>query len=148
MRYSAVEIEQIRTTACKNNLTAPSIFWSYSAQHLRQICNGCGAEDAPEWVRDILTWIYRHYTAAHCIHDCDFELSDGADETLVRVNARFYNNCLLLWKYKYGFTRWVNPVALWGRKKIRLAHKALVLFSEDAWLDAYQKRLQKEVSAR
>ena len=146
MRYSAVEIEQIRTTACKNNLTAPSIFWSYSAQHLRQICNGCGAEDAPEWVRDILTWIYRHYTAAHCIHDCDFELSDGADETLDSVNARFYNNCLLLWKYKYGFTRWVNPVALWGLKKIRLAYKALNMFSDEAWMDAYKKRLEKEVS--
>ena len=147
MRYSSVEIELIRATASDNRLTAPDIFWSYPAARLRQVCNGCGAEDAPECVRDVLTWIYRNYAPAHCIHDCDFELSDGSDESLDKANDRFYANCMLLWKNKYGITRWVNPVALWGLKKIRMAYRALRLFSRDAWMDAYQKRLQKEVSA-
>lgn len=146
MRYSAYEMEKIRQQAKDNNLDAPAGFWRSTAKELCFICNGCGAEDAPQKVRDLLSWIYRYYTPAHCIHDYEFEESDGSEELLEEVNLRFRDNCLLIWQKKYGKLRWINPVAWWGWNKIRLAYKALKLGSKSAWDAAYQRRIAREAA--
>lgn len=146
MIYTAEQLERFRNEAKAKDLSAPSLFWDTAPEQLRYVCNGCGAEEAPKWQRDVLTWIYRHYAPAHCIHDCDFELSDGSDENFAAANLRFHENLLRLWRCRYGSLRWINPIALWGRNKIRLAYKAVCLCGKGAWLAAYARRLAEEVS--
>ncbi len=142
--YTTEEIESIRTEARKHGLDAGCLFRETPAEYLVQICNGCGDASMPEKIRELLTWLYRNYAPAHCIHDCDFEASDGTDEGLEAANDRFNANCVKLWQARYGAWRWVNPAALWGRNKIRLAYKALRLYSDKAWQAAYQRRLANE----
>lgn len=144
MFYSAQEIQCIRSNAKDQNLEAPDLFWRCPAEDLVTICNGCGSENLPQSLRKILSWIYRNYTAAHCIHDFDYTLSDGSDSTFEAVNLRFYKNLRIIWKEKYGLLRWINPVALWGLKKIRIAFKTVSVYGKSAWLAAYAKKITVE----
>lgn len=142
--YSIAEIKQIRLQADELGLYAPPLFWELPESELVKICNGCGAESMPEWSRELLTWLYRNYTAAHCIHDAEYELSDGTEISRCEADAEFYENCLVLWKHKYGWSRWINPIALYGLKKIRLAYRALQCCGRPAWKEAFEKRKAKE----
>lgn len=139
--YTPEEISSIRAQARFAGLSAPALFWRATPSELVKICNGCGAEDMPEWARCALTWLYRHYAPAHAIHDCDYELSDGTELRRAEADARFNANCLLLWQKKYGALRYINPVALYARNKVRVAYKALTLCGAAAWLAAHQKTI-------
>lgn len=135
--YTVEELQKIRQEAKRLNLIAPHLFCTAGLQRLQRICNGCGPESMPEWAREALTWVFRNYAAAHCIHDCDFELSDGTDVMFEEANISFEKNLLRIWEDRYGWTRWVNPVALWDRNKIRLAVKAVKTCGHDAWMECY-----------
>lgn len=142
--YTLSELHEIRNQAWETGLSAPKSFWHRSLVKLQMICNGCGSESMPEWSREVLTWLYRNYAGAHCIHDYRYEYSDGTEINRCAADREFNENCIKLWERKYGWSRWINPVALYGRNKIRLAYKALYYNSRDAWLAAYEKRKSKE----
>lgn len=137
--YTCEALSKIRQEAKRMNLAAPYLFWIAKLSHLQKICNGCGPESMEQWGRDVLTWVFRNYAAAHCIHDCDFELSDGDANSFDAANDAFYWNMLRMWEDRYGWSRWINPVALWDRNKIRLAYKAVSVFGFTEWVNACKR---------
>jgi hypothetical protein len=142
--YSITEVEEYRRHAKEVNLSAPSEYWNAKPEWLVLVCNGCGSDSMPDWAVTALTSPYRYYAPAHNIHDVRFELSDGSASSLELANDEFYINCLRLWRHKYGFLRVVNPFAIWGLRKIRLAYQALRLFGKSAWVTAYKKHLGRQ----
>lgn len=142
--YTLEEVEEYRRQAKEANLSAPKEYWDASAEYLVLICNGCGSDGMPDWAVKALTSLYRNYAPAHNIHDIRYELSDGSARSLELANDEFYINCLRLWRHKYGILRVVNPMALWGLRKIRIAYQALRLFGKSAWVTAYKKHLGKQ----
>lgn len=142
--YSITEIELYREQAKKLNLSAPDEYWNSKPEWLVLVCNGCGSDDMDDWAVDALTYLYRNYAPAHNIHDVRFELSDGSHKSLENANDEFYVNCLRIWREKYGFFRAINPVALWGLRKIKLAYQALRIFGKSAWVAAYKKHLGRQ----
>lgn len=143
--YTEIEIENLRKQAKEAGLSAPDWYWSTNTAALTVICNGCGAESFPEWCRELLTWLYRNYAPAHNIHDCRYEESDNMYSSRLLADDEFRDNCIILWERRYGWSRWINPVALYARNKIRLAYNALRLCGIYAWQEAYQKRKKREV---
>lgn len=142
--YTLPEIHNIRAEARSYNLSAPAVFWVRGAFELQQICNGCGPEFFPSWARELSDFVFRRYKPAVAIHDYRFECSDGTEFSRCAADMEFYQNCLIIWRRKFGWSRWLNPIALWERRKIKLAYKALYYGSNIAWGDAYMKRKERE----
>ena len=142
--YTISEVSLYREQAKELNLSAPDEYWNSAPEWLVLICNGCGSDDMPDWAVSALSYLYRNYTPAHQIHDVRFELSDGSNKSLTLSNDEFYDNCMKLWVNKYGWSRYINPFALWGRRKIKLAYRSLQLFGKSAWLAAYKRHLGQQ----
>ena len=140
MIYTRYELKQMRKLAAEFKLSAPSLFWRAKLSTLAELCNGFGSESFPEPLRKILDWLYRKYKVLAAIHDVDYELSDGTERKQILADERFRTNAYLMWRQKYGKLRFVNPIALWERRKLKIAYKMLRLFGSVAWNAAYAKR--------
>jgi hypothetical protein len=138
--YTVSEMKQIRFSADALGLYAPPLFWELPESELVKICNGCGPEFFPDWARELADFIYRKYRAAIAIHDVEYEESDGTEISRCEADTNFYENCLIIWNKRFGWSRWINPVALYERKKIRLAYRALYYCGTVAWISAYHER--------
>lgn len=143
-RYTATEIDAMREESRAAKCTAPALWWSTPAEQLRPVCNGVGAEDAPEWVRDALTWLYRRMSAAAAIHDCRNEESDGTEDNRADADRELYDNALLLLNARYGVWRWLRPAYRHDRRMAYAAYLALVICGDGAWQAAYKRRLARE----
>lgn len=128
MTYSITEIQTIKLTAKRQQLQAPEEFWLTSANNLQTILNGYGPDSWSESARDALTWIYRNYQESAAIHDVRYDMATGQEVDRVVADNEFLENLKTQWSYKYGWTRWGNPVAIYGYIKINLAYKAVELF--------------------
>lgn len=140
MYYSEKELGQMRRIAHELGLSAPSLFWKARLATLAKLCNGFGSESFPEPLRKLLDWLYRYYKALAAIHDVDYEMSDGTERKRFRADERFRSNAYIMWRHKYGWSRFVNPKALWERRKLKIAYKMLRLFGSVAWNEAHAKR--------
>lgn len=139
MIYDRHELKQLRKAARYFGLSAPSLFWRAKLSTLAELCNGFGSESFPKPVRKLFDWLYRKYKVIAAIHDVDYELSDGTERKRALADERFRTNAYLMWRQKYGKLRFVNPIALWERRKLRIAYKMLRLFGSVAWNAAYTK---------
>ncbi len=138
--YSIEEIKRIRSFIIAVRLSVPAGFWTVTDSTLQQICNGYGPDRWPESLRKSMTWVFRHYQASAIIHDVCYEYSDGTDLGRNLADNQFWGNLQNQWRLRYGNIRWVNPVALYGLLKIRIAYNAVRTIGKPAYLAAYKKR--------
>lgn len=138
--YSITEIKEILANAQEQELEAPDDFWASDLTELQTILNGYGPDSWCEEAREKLTWIYRYYQESAGIHDVRYEYSTGNTEDQVVADEEFLANLRKQWAYRYGWSRWGNPVAIWGYVKIRLAYRAVNLWGSESYQAAYNEK--------
>ena len=143
MIYCKSEMDLVRESAKELKLDAPRYFWIAPLTSLMDICNGFGSDAFPENLRKVLDWVYRNYKEIAAIHDVDYELSDGTEEQRKIADDRFLKNGLIMWQDIYGWSRWINPVAIYSRHKIYTAHRLLRAFGKGAWLASYERKKER-----
>lgn len=141
--YSCKTAAQMQQQAADLKLKYPAIFVEMSSRKLAAVANGYGSERWPEELRNVVTWIFRHYPLAAAIHDVRYEFSDGSELTRRAADAEFAANLYILWRLRYGSCRWLNIFAVYGRIKIAFAVHLTRAFGRSAWLDAWKKQMKK-----
>lgn len=134
--YTPEEIIQFQADARKWQMRYPAEFMDYPPEKIAGIANGYGPDRWPEPLRDFISWIFRHYPIPGVIHDLRYELSDGASATRHAADAEFAANLQINYRQRYGWSRYINPVAWYAKLKIKLAGDLTCKYGREAWLDA------------
>ena len=137
--YSLTEIKAMQRSAVELELLCPDYFLQMPPDQLQKIANGYGPERWPESCRKAIGWFFRHYTVPAAVHDVRYEFSDGMEPTRRAADAEFRANLQLVWQQRYGWLRWVNPVAIYDLIKLQTASQLTSEFGRRAWLEAYRK---------
>jgi hypothetical protein len=134
--YTAKQINNLRVEAQFYKLDAPREFWSKTANELRKVCNGAGAESWSENKRKALTAAIKPYESCIAVHDVDYYYQIGSRDY---ADKRLKKNMLRVWRKKYGVWRWFNRGARIERLiVIPGVYAAVALGGQDAW-EACQK---------
>jgi len=91
-----------------------------------------------------MSFLYRNYPVSVAIHDVRYEYSDGFSENRHVADLEFGDNLIKEWVFRYGALRWINPFALIGFLKIRMAFYAVSKFGESAWLEACKNHYKNQ----
>ena len=138
--YTIDQINSIRHRARALKLGTPWEFHALAAAALTKICNGYGPDKWSDAGRKVLTVIYRKYPCSAAIHDVRYHYSDGTQAGRQIADDEFGANLELEWAAVYGWSRWINPVALYARVKIRAAYVFVKSMGADAWAAAFGAR--------
>jgi len=119
-----------------------------------EICeayNGTGPERWPANVRDKIDSMAKLYAPAVLVHDCDFTLSDGSEDGLEAATERFRKNTDAILDYYYPRWTWQQLKASYRHERgVAVTVKAALdigvsmRFCRQAWLEAYDKKQEKE----
>lgn len=132
--YSAKQINELRSAAQYYKLYAPAEFWSSPASVLQKACNGCGPERWSVNKRAAITAVFEPYAAAFAIHDVRFTYQLG---TCKQANKELLKNLRKIWSKRFGFFRWISPVAWIERFRVLpFIYAAVTLGGERAWQEA------------
>ena len=134
--YTVEHIVAIREQARRLGLSAPEIFWTMPAETLAGIANGYGPDRWPEFLRQLVSWIFRDYPAPAAIHDVRYEFSDGGESGRRTADDEFSANLKLAWRRRYPGCERLRPVALWDWGKLRLCVMLVRRHGAEAWRNA------------
>ncbi|MBE6368383.1 MAG: hypothetical protein E7052_10840 [Lentisphaerae bacterium] len=137
--YKESEIIAMQQEAAALKLKFPAEFLQLPPSELARIANGYGPERWPESMRKILNWIFRYYPTPAAIHDLRYEFSDGREPTRRAADAEFAANLRIVWKNKYAFGCWINPLAWYAAIKLHTAVALTREFGRRAWLDSWRR---------
>ena len=104
--------------------------------------NGTGPEFLPQKLRDLLDGACRPFLPAVMIHDVDFTLSDGSEESFKQANTRLLGNCITCAMDAHPWTSWKRYSLIleaWAMYRA-VSHPK---FGWVAWIQAYNKRKEK-----
>ena len=104
--------------------------------------NGTGPEFLPQKLRDLLDGACRPFLPAVMIHDVDFTLSDGSEESFKQANTRLLGNCITCAMDAHPWTSWKRYSLIleaWAMYRA-VSHPK---FGWTAWIQAYNKRKEK-----
>ena len=104
--------------------------------------NGTGPEFLPQKLRDLLDGACRPFLPAVMIHDVDFTLSDGSEESFKQANTRLLGNCITCAMAAHPWTSWKRYSLIlqaWAMYRA-VSHPQ---FGWTAWIQAYNKRKEK-----
>lgn len=133
--YTTDEIKLLLGVIRDAKLSAPREMFQESAERLRQICNGVGAESMPEAVRKVLTRAYKCAEASAIVHDYRYTQSDGTPERQQAADDEFLQNGLQEARFRHSWYSWRR---WWAERKILIAYRALQEFGECAWCIAFR----------
>lgn len=140
--YPLETVEKLVAESRRLGLAVRAGFYDTPATELVRIFNGCGPDSWTDGFRRVATWIYRNFQAVICIHDYEFQHSDGKPETLKTVNDNFLKNAKIQLEDKYPIATWrvwLYPLRAGAWSKIQFAHFALCNGSEEAWQSAHER---------
>ena len=138
--YTNEDIKSMRSEAERLALKYPAQFMLLSCEQIARIANGYGPDCWSEELRKAVSWVFRRYPTPAAIHDVRYEFSDGSEMTRKAADAEFAANLYLVWLDRYGFWRWINPVAWYAYWKIRSAALLTAGFGRSAWLKACRRK--------
>ena len=101
--------------------------------------NGTGPEFLPQKIRDLLDGVCRPFLPAVMIHDVDFTLSDGSEESFKQANRRLFWNCITCANNAYPWTNW-RRYALYLQAWAMYRAVSHPQFGWTAWIQANNKR--------
>ncbi|NMA48115.1 MAG: hypothetical protein GX945_16295 [Lentisphaerae bacterium] len=125
MIYEPETLAQYRDEAKRLDYRVLDSFYDADITELVDICNGVGGRGSV--LTPAINFAYRRYQSCSSPHDWAYHIG-GSDADRKLADADFEHNLLIRWRELYGKTRYLNPLALWERNKIRLAYKAVRLF--------------------
>lgn len=138
--YTLDEIRFMQTQAKNLQLKYPEVFLTMPPEELNDLINGYGPERWPETIRQIISWFFRHYPTPAAIHDVRYSTADGMEPTRKAADAEFAANLHLVWKNRYGWLRFINPLAIYDAVKLRAASTLTSQFGRHAWQESYQRQ--------
>ncbi len=144
--YTIAEIKLMQAQAAAWQLKYPAEFIDMTPEDLSGILNGYGPDRWSDEVRKKVSWFFRHYPVPAAIHDLRYEFSDGLECTRKAADSEFAANLLIVWQKRYGFFRYINPVALYERLKLDAAIQLTRHFGRPGWVDAWKKHRTAEVA--
>jgi len=117
---------ELRLECMALDLQYPEYFLAIEDQELSRIWNGVGAESWPVFMREFITWIYRHFETSALIHDVRFDYSDGTILGCKLANQEMFDNLHLTLSLLYPWHKpWLLPFRAWAHFKICCAEQAL-----------------------
>lgn len=132
--YTAKEVNQLRTACQHYKLDAPTVFWTKTANELKQVCNGAGPERWDELKRKALTDALKPYEPAFAIHDVEYEYKPNTQRV---ADKRLKKNMVRIWRKNFGLWRWLSKAGRIERLIIiPTVYTAVVLGGGNAWEDA------------
>lgn len=87
-------------------LEGRGILKGFTNTQLASLYNGIGPEDFPGWLRAVLDFIHPSLAPVAFIHDVEWSLSDGTEESFAASNGRFKRNGYKVARAEYA---WYDP---------------------------------------
>lgn len=125
MIYEPETLSKFREEAKSLDYMALDSYYAADIMQLVEVCNGIGGQGSA--ISPALNIIYRRYQSCSSPHDWAYHIG-GTEADRAMADAAFYYNLFIRWRVIYGKTRYVNPLALWERHKIRVAFDAVKMF--------------------
>ena len=125
MIYQPETLDKYRREAKELGYSVPSCYYDADIMLLVKVCNGVGGQGGS--LNPVLNFAYRKYQGCAAPHDWGYA-KGGTELDKMVLDVAFRDNMLKRWKVLYGSTRYINPVALWERNKIRQAYRAVSMF--------------------
>lgn len=125
MIYQPEKLDKYRHEAKELGYGVPAGYYDADIMELVKVCNGVGGHGSV--INPVLNLVYRKYQGVAAPHDWGYARG-GTELDKKILDADFERNLLIRWKVLYGATRYINPLALWERNKIRLAYRAVSMF--------------------
>ena len=144
------ELAFLRFECGRYNLDGREILDRYTDAELSTIYNGAGPDSWKPIARDILTDLMKLFKPEILLHDVQFEESDGTRETFDHVTDLWKRNCRKIFDSEYPLWTWrmLRPSyraerAYWYSvmQASNLGISGDIAYA--AWLDAYERRIQK-----
>lgn len=136
------ELTDIRDAAIRLHLDGSQHLAYLPIDVLAASYNGTGPEFLPQKLRDLLDGACRPFLPAVMIHDVDFTLSDGSEESFKQANTRLLSNCITCAMAAHPWTSWKRYSLIlqaWAMYRA-VSHPQ---FGWTAWIQAYNKRKEK-----
>lgn len=136
------ELTDIRDAAIRLHLDGSHFLAYLPLEVLAASYNGTGPEFLPDSIRQKLDGACRPFLPAVMIHDVDFTLSDGSEESFKQANTRLLGNCITCANNAYPWTNW-RRYALYLQAWAMYRAVSYPKFGWVAWIQAYNKRKEK-----
>ena len=130
--FTVSDIRRFRGLIKAFGLAYPKVMDELTDEDLRAVCNGIGPDHWPEELRALSTTLFGPYAVCHVPHDVRYDRKVGTRE---QADREFYDNSLLIWKFRWGWQRFIAPTAIKERIALWLAYRLLVRFAKKAWED-------------
>ena len=132
------ELEDIRDDATRLRLIGYTLLVYMPLDVLASAYNGTGPEFLPQKIRDKLDSFCRPFLPAVMIHDVDYTMSDGSEESFKQANKRLFWNCITCANNAYKFNNW-RRYALYIQAYAMFRAVSHPKFGWVAWIQAYNK---------
>ena len=134
------ELTDIRDAAIRLHLDGSQFLAYLPLEVLAASYNGTGPEFLPDSIRQKLDGAGRPFLPAVMIHDVDFTLSDGSEESFKQANTRLLGNCITCALNAHPWTSWKRYALILEAWAL---YRACEKFGWVAWIQAYNKRKEK-----
>ena len=94
------------------------------------IFNYFGPDVFPNFLRGILTWIYRNFIELSAVHDIEFYFSDGSVEGFKLTLQHWKENSKIMLDLRYPKSKfWLLPFRIIAAWKLNVSYEALKSYS-------------------
>lgn len=125
------EVKKLIEKVEELQLEGREILSRFSIEELAEIYNGIGPECFPDWLRAVLDFLHPSLAPVAFLHDVEWHLTDGTEESFTASNNRFFRNGLKLAKAAFSAMSPRRYLVIWHAWKFaRLCQR----FGWFAWL--------------
>ena len=138
------DVKRLRALCEEYELEGREILEKFTNAELQSVYNGIGPESFPEWLRGFVNVLHPTLEPVAFIHDAEWVLSDGTEESFSASNARFKRNGYKAAKAEFG---WWRPRRYLVMNDARRYGNYCQLFGWSAWRAPYDERRKADGQA-
>ena len=142
---SLKEVKRVVGLADRFGLEGREVLAKYTNTELGSVYNGIGPDRFPGWLRAVLDFLHPSLAPVACIHDVEWNESDGTKESCAASNRRFRRNGFRVARASFAWWRPRRHVVMWHPWKFaRICQR----FGWAAWMAPFDARQVAAAKAR
>ena len=131
------DVKRLRALCEEYELEGREILEKFTNAELQSVYNGIGPESFPEWLRGFVNVLHPTLEPVAFIHDAEWALSDGTEESFSASNARFKRNGYKAAKAEFG---WWRPRRYVVMNHARRFGNICQAFGWNAWMAPFKEK--------